>query len=140
MKWNRKFAEKPIYSLHSPLDVAALLLLGTAKCEGVISAEQKKALHDIYETEFRLGRDEAADLLLASSHLLRDEIYLVDHLSRILERSRDRFTTGQIESLLSLMRRVAGLEGHPNEEQLKLIGAVEKYFSATSAQYKTGWN
>ena len=65
------------------MDVAAVLILGTVKCEGEISAEQKRAIKAIFEQYFKLDGDAAADLLLASAHLIRDEIYLVDKLDRI---------------------------------------------------------
>ena len=133
MQWQKKYADKPLYCLNEPVDVAAVLLLGVAKCEGEISAEQKRELLRIYETELKLSADEAADLLVASSHLTRNEVYLVDNLPRILERSKDRFSGAQVQSLLSLMERVAGLEGPANEEQRKLIDATLRYFGERNA-------
>jgi hypothetical protein len=138
MQWRKKYADKPIYCLDDPVDVAAVLLLGTAKCEGEISAEQKQELLKIFESEFHLSADEAADLLLASAHLIRNEVYLVDNLPRILERSKERFTPPQVDSLLLLMRRMANLEGAANEEQRKLIDATEGYFAARG-QSKGAW-
>ncbi len=131
-QWRKRYGGKPIYPLSQPMDAAALLLLGVAKCEGEVSAEQKKELRSIFQHEFHLDGSEADDLLLASAYLIREEIYLVDKLPKILERSARSFTTEQIESLLSLMRRVGNLEGPPNEEQEKLIAATAKYFSATT--------
>lgn len=138
MQWRKKYADKPIYCLDEPVDVAAVLLLGIAKCEGEISAQQKQELLKIFATEFHMTADEAADLMLASAHLIRNEIYLLDNLPRILERSKERFTPPQVTSLLSLMQRVANLEGAVNEEQRKLIEATERYFSAR-AQAKGAW-
>jgi uncharacterized tellurite resistance protein B-like protein len=138
-EWRKKYSDKPIYALDQPLDVAAVLLLGVAKCEGEISSEQKRKLHQIFERDFRLASDEAADLLLASSHLIRNEIYLVDNLPKILDKSAAKFTSEQVSSLLSLMQRVASFEGPPNSEQQKLIGATAEYFNAR--RDKTGtWN
>ena len=135
--WKKKHGEKPIYTLGSPMEVAALMLLGIAKCEGEISAQQKKAIIGIFENEFHLSRDEAADLMLASAHLLRNEIYLVDHLDRILAKSVADFSAGQSASLLQLMQKVAGIEGPVNAEQGKLIQALEDYFTRRgSAQGK----
>jgi uncharacterized tellurite resistance protein B-like protein len=131
--WKKKYGEKPIYTLSSPMEVAALMLLGIAKCEGEISAQQKKTIIDIFENEFHLGHDEAADLMLASAHLLRNEIYLVDHLDRILAKSATHFSAGQSASLLQLMQKVAVIEGPVNEEQRKLIQALEDYFTRRSA-------
>ena len=132
-QWKKKYADKPIYSLRNPMDVAGLLLLGVAKCEGEISSEQKNEVLKIFEVEFHMTRDGASDLLLASSYLMRDEVYLVDHLDKILERSGPAFTEDQIESLVSLMQRVARIESPINEEQNKLILATQDYFQRLKA-------
>jgi len=128
MNWKKLYGGKPLYNLTEPMDVAAVLILGVAKCEGEISTGQKRTIQDIFETEFRLSRDEAADLLLASAHLIRNEIYLVDNLEQILRVSQARFKARQVESMLAMMRRVGTLEGELNEEQNKLITATEAFF------------
>jgi len=138
-EWRKKYSEKPIYALDQPMDVAAVLLLGVAKCEGEISAEQKRKIHLIFEQDFRLNSDEASDLLLASSHLIRNEVYLVDNLPKILDKSAAKFTPEQVSSLLSLMQRIASFEGPPNSEQQRLITATEEYFSARQDKNGT-WN
>jgi hypothetical protein len=137
MAWKKNLGDKPLYTLGDPMDVAAILILGVVRCEGEISAEQKRAIQDIFETDFRLGRDAAADLLLASSHLIRNEIYLVDNLDAILKNSQSKFKARQVESLLSLMRRTGELEGELNEEQKKLISATERYFGRASQTQDT---
>lgn len=137
-QWRKKYRGKPIYNLRTPLDVAAVLLLGTLKCEGEISAEQKKELMAIFEHDFHQSPDEAADLLLASAHMIRNETYLVDNLAKILELSAREFSERQVQSLLSLMRRVSSLEGVPNQEQEKLIAETENYFK-TKATRKHAW-
>ncbi|MET0532701.1 MAG: TerB family tellurite resistance protein [Steroidobacter sp.] len=129
-QWRRSYGAKPIYRLERPMDVAAVLLLGIAKADGDITSDQKRELQTIFQAEFEISRDEAADLLLASSHLIRDEIYIVDHLDKILERSAQRFEPENVSSLLRLMRRVAALDGSINGEQQKLIDATERYFAA----------
>ncbi len=131
--WRKKVGDKPIYTLASPMEVAALLLLGIAKCEGEISAQQKKAIIGIFENEFHLDHDEAADLMLASAHLLRNEIYLVDHLDRILAKSAADFSASQSASLLQLMQQVAVIESPVNEEQRKLMQALEDFFTRRSS-------
>ena len=129
-RWSREHGTKPIYRLERPMDVAAVLLLGIAKADGAITSDQKRELLSMYQGEFEISRDEASDLLLASSHLIRDEIYLVDHLDKILARSAERFETDAIASLLRMMRRVAALDGSINAEQEKLINATEAYFAS----------
>ena len=93
------------------MDVAAVLLLGVAKADGAITSDQKRELLAMFQSEFAISRDEASDLLLASSHLIRDEIYLVDHLDKILARSAERFEPDAVTSLLAMMRKVAALDG-----------------------------
>ena len=137
--WRRTYGGKAIYQLERPMDVAALLLLGIAKADGEITSDQKKLLLEMFQAEFRISRDEASDLLLASSHLLRDVIYLVDHLDKVLERSAERFEPEVAASLLSMMRRVAVLDGSVNSEQQKLIDATERYF-ATLHKPAGVWN
>jgi len=132
-QWKKKYADKPIYSLRKPMDVAALLLLGIAKCEGEISSEQKREVLKVFENEFHLAHEEASDLMVASSYLMRDEVYLVDHLDKILERSGPGFTADQLESLVLLMQRVARIESPINEEQSKLIQATQDYFERLKA-------
>lgn len=137
-QWKKKYGTKPLYNLHTPLEAAAVLLLGVAKCEGEVSAEQKKTLLALYESDLRQTPDEAADLLLACAHMIRNETYLVDNLPKILERSADAFSEAHVQALLSLMRRVSLLEGPANQEQEKLIAETEKYFAAR-AKKKSAW-
>jgi uncharacterized tellurite resistance protein B-like protein len=138
-QWRKRYATRPIYNLENPMDVAAVLILGTAKCEGEISTEQKQAVQSVFQNEFKLDRDAAADLLLASSHLIRDEIYLLDSLDKILEKSCRRFTAEQARSLTAMMLKIGTIESGMNEEQRKLILATEGYFEKLFAK-QAGWN
>ena len=128
-QWSRAYGARPIYKLERPMDVAAVLLLGVAKADGAITSDQKRELLAMFQSEFGISRDEASDLLLASVHLTRDEIYLVDHLTQILARSAERFEPDAVASLLAMMRKVAALDGAVNTEQAKLIDATERYFA-----------
>ena len=137
-QWSKKHNAKPLHNLEKPLDVAAVLLLGIAKCEGEISTEQKKALLAIFENTFQQTPDQAADLLLASARMIRNEVYLVDQLPRVLEKSTPNFTNAHVSSLLKLMQQISTLEGDPNQEQIKLIDATEHYFK-TVLKPKNAW-
>ncbi len=128
-QWRKTYGGRPIHKLERPMEVAAVLLLGVAKADGDITSDQKRELQAMFQSEFDISRDEAADLLLASSYLIRDEIYIVDHLDKILERSAQRFDPAAVGSLLGMMRRIAVLDGSVNAEQQKLIEATERYFA-----------
>jgi uncharacterized tellurite resistance protein B-like protein len=138
-QWSRSFGLRPIYKLERPMDVAAVLLLGVAKADGAITSDQKRELLALFQSEFAISRDEASDLLLASSHLIRDEIYIVDHLDKILARSAERFEPDAVASLLGMMRKVAALDGSVNGEQQKLIDATERYFAGRTRQPAGKW-
>jgi uncharacterized tellurite resistance protein B-like protein len=138
-KWSRTYGSKPIYRLERPMDVAAVLLLGIAKADGDITSDQKRELQAMFQSEFEISRDEAADLLLASSHLIRDEIYIVDQLDKILERSAPQFEPATVGSLLALMRRLAAMDGSINGEQQKLIEATERYFASQQKAASSKW-
>ena len=137
-QWKKKYGTHPLYNLDDPMDVAAVLILGSAKCEGEISTGQKRAILDLFEEEFRLGTDAASDLLLASSHLIRDEVYLLDRLEKILDTSARRFSQAQAASMLSMMTRIATLESPLNDEQRKLIAATERYVEK-AFRHKQRW-
>lgn len=139
-KWNKQYATPPLHRLSNPIDVAAVLLLGVAKCEGEISAEQKKAILQIFEQTFHLSATDASDLLLASAHLIRNEVYVGDQLPKILEPSKESFTPPLVSSLLQLMRSVSTIEGPSNDEQEKLITATEKFFRAVLKRDPNSWH
>jgi uncharacterized tellurite resistance protein B-like protein len=138
-QWRKTYGGRPIYKLDRPMDVAAVLLLGIAKADGDITSDQKRELLALFQSEFSISRDEAADLLLASSHLIRDEIYLVDNLDKVLERSAERFEPEAVASLLGMMRKIAALDGSINTEQHKLIDATERYFAGCNKVAAGKW-
>lgn len=139
-QWSRRYGSKPIYRLERPMDVAAVLLLGIAKADGDITSDQKRELQAMFQSEFEISRDEAADLLLASSHLIRDEIYIVDTLDKILAPSAPQFEPAAVGSLLGMMRKLAAMDGAINGEQQKLIEATERYFASRQKQVGGKWS
>jgi hypothetical protein len=137
-QWRKKYGTHPLYNLEDPMDVAAVLILGTAKCEGEISTGQKRSVLELYEHEFELDSNAASDLLLASAHLIRDEVYLVDRLEQILDNSRQRFSPAQVSSMISMMTHIGTQESALNDEQRRLIAATERYFEKAFRQ-KPQW-
>ncbi len=136
-QWRRLHASKPLYSLDKPMDVAALLLLATAKCEGEISAGQKKFLLHTFKQEFHLSDKEAAGLLTSSAYLMRDELYIANQLDKVLARSKQAFTPEQAESTIEMMQRLSWLDGEPNDEQAKLIDNTKQILTLTASSGST---
>lgn len=140
-QWAKKYAAKPLYCVDKPMDIAALLMLATLKCEGEVSAEQKSFMINVFEVEFHLNPKAAEDLLVANAYLLRDDIEITSQLEKVLARSKDQFTAEQARSTLELMQKVAGLEGTANEAQTALIEGVERILrTATTPPNKWGAN
>lgn len=140
-QWAKTYAAKPLYCVDKPMDMAALLMLATAKCEGEVSAEQKSLLIKVFRSEFHLDAKAAEDLLVANAYLLRDEIEITTQLEKVLARSKDQFTADQARSTLELMQKVAGLEGNANESQSALIEGAERVLRvATAPPDKWGTN
>lgn len=128
-QFSKRLNAKPLHTLTDPIDVAAVLLMGTAKCEGVITPQQKQCIQHIFENNFHLSNKEASDLMVATAHLLRDEIYIGDEVDKILEHSGAEFSKEQVESVVSLMGQVADIDGEHNHEQTELIIKTNNFFN-----------
>jgi uncharacterized tellurite resistance protein B-like protein len=137
-QWRKKLGTKPLYALDKPLDAAALLIFGIAKCEGEISKEQKAAILRIFEDEFRLASDKALELFRATAFLMKDEASIAKDVDKVLERSKAKFTQGQIDSLLAILRLVSTIDGPANAEQQAMIADTGNVFSGLHKKPK-GW-
>jgi uncharacterized tellurite resistance protein B-like protein len=138
-QWKKLYATKPLYALDKPMEIAALLLVATAKCEGEVSAQQKKFLLDTFKNDFHLSDKEASELLAASAYLLRNDLYISAELGKVLERGKRQFTPEQVESTVDLMQRLSWLDGEPNGEQAKLIDNTKQILAVTANTGGT-WN
>jgi uncharacterized tellurite resistance protein B-like protein len=121
LKWQKEFGTKPLYRLRDPSEVAAVLLLGIAKCKGDLTATQKAKVRDVFIRVLKLPEAEADDLMVAAMFMVRDEVYIVDNLARILANTRRTLSTAQKTSVLNLMEDVAAVDGPANAEQRRLI-------------------
>jgi len=137
-RWSREFGTKPLFKLSRPMDAAAVLLVATARADGAISTDQKRALLRIFCETFQLSENDASELWLATTHLLRDELSVAANVDKILERSAGGFEPDQAAELLALMRRIAAMDGSINDEQQRLIAGTEAFFASRSAT-KSAW-
>lgn len=124
-QWKQKYGLTPLYNLDEPLEVAALLLLAIATYDGAITRETKNEILKIYTEQFKLGDKLAADLYLASSHLLKNEFDIVANLPRIFTKSKAKFSRAQGESLLQLLEHVAMLDGSVSQDQRAFISGCQ---------------
>jgi len=128
-QWKKTHNVKPLYNLRDPTEVAAVLLLGTAKCKGELTSGQKAKLVQIFTEVLKLPRNEADDLMVAATFLLRDEVYVGDNVSKVLANTRQQLTPEQKASLLNLMEEVAAVDGSANQEQRNLITRTIEAFN-----------
>lgn len=119
--WSRKYGKNPLYQLKNPMEVAAVLLLATAKCEGEITTEQKNKILSLFQSEFKLEEKAANDLWISSSFLLKEELYIANKIKHIVELSKNKFTEAQKISVLNMIGELAGFNSSANEAQIKLL-------------------
>lgn len=126
--WAAKYQGDPIYSVDDPMEVAALLVAGVGKLDGDLSAEQKKTILGLFESNFSLASREAADLLGSATHLLGAPQIIDTQLSGVVDKNKGQFSPDQAESTLQMMSDVAAAGGEPTSRQLEYIAKVRQEF------------
>ena len=120
----KKYGADPIYSVEDPIHVASLLVIGAAKLDGDLTAEQKEAAQDLFESEFSMSAKEAAQLFGSAAHLLAAPQLLDEQLTKFADRNSDSFSAEQAESLLEMMTKVAAASGGLSASQQDFISRV----------------
>jgi len=132
-QWCNKVEGNPIHAISSPMELTALLTTATAKIDGDMSSEEKKALLSFMEKEFELSKRDAADLLIASAHMLGDGIQLHKNLESVMRPSLDDFSEIQARSALVLLEEVCSIDSAGNELKTEFIERVRQIFDARFA-------
>ena len=127
----KKYAADPIYSIEDPLHVASLLVIGVAKMNGDLTAEQKNTAQREFETQFSMTSQAASDLFGSAAHLLAAPQLIETQLQKLAHKNKDRFTGDQAQSLLAMMERVAAAEGRPSDAQQAFIQSLRTQLSVT---------
>jgi uncharacterized tellurite resistance protein B-like protein len=128
-RWQNQVNTKPLHRLDKPLDAAAVLVTAAVKTEGEISREQKQEVIGLFEHEFNLEHNAAAELFAASAHLLHDANDIVAEVRPILATSKEHFNSEQVSSLLVLIKQACCLDGALSRVQSELIEAVRWEFT-----------
>ena len=126
--WAAKYQGDPIYSVEDPMHVAALLIVGTAKLDGDLSAEQKKAALNLFRSKFSLDTSAASELLGSAAHLLGAPQVIDAQLDGVAQKNEGRFTKEQAESMLQMMIEVASAEGDLSTRQREFVESVRALF------------
>ena len=127
--WAKKYEGDPIYAVEDPIEVAALLVLGAARVEGDLSAEQKHAAQEQFESEFSMDARDASQLLSSAAHLLGAPQVIDTQLEGVAEKNKGRFSREQSESMLRMMVRVASTDGELTQRQREYIDFIKARFA-----------
>ncbi len=127
----QKYGSDPIYSIEDPVHVAALMIIGAAKLDGDLTAEQKRVAQELFVTEFSLSSREASELFGSAAHLLAAPQLIDAQLRKLAARNAGLFSPDQAKSMLEMMSRVASADGALSSEQ-------EDYINNVRSQYVRG--
>jgi uncharacterized tellurite resistance protein B-like protein len=126
--WSRRYQSDPIYSIEDPLHVAALLILGAAKLDGNVSAEQKRVALQRFEAVFSLDDKEAAELVGSAIHLLGAPQIIDAQLNGLADKNQNCFTQDQADSMVQLMAEVVSADGEVTAAQSEFIESMRTHF------------
>lgn len=126
--WAKKYQGDPIYTIEDPMQVAALLIVGAAKLDGDLTAEQKKMAMRQFESKFSLDIGAASDLLGSASHLLGAPQVIENQLSGLANKNAKTFSREQSESMIEMMIEVAGVDGELTEKQRGYVEGIRTQF------------
>jgi uncharacterized tellurite resistance protein B-like protein len=124
----KKYGSDPIYSIEDPVHIAALLVIGAAKLDGDLTAEQKQAALDQFVSEFSMDAREASQLFGSAAHLLAAPQLIDTQLEKLADRNKDDFSSEQASSLMQMMVKVASADGSLSARQQEFIDRVRSAY------------
>jgi len=127
--WAKKYQGDPIYAIEDPMHVAAIFIVGAAKLDGDMSAEQKKVAIGQFETNFSLDSRQASELLGSAAHLLGAPQVIDTQLNGLADKNKERFSREQAESMLQMMARVASTDGEMSSAQKAYLEKMRAQFT-----------
>jgi len=119
--WARKYHGDPIYSVEDPVQLAAILIVGAARLDGDLTAEEKRAALALFRSRFHLGERDAAQLMNSVTHLLGARQVLDAQLNGLVEKNSGRFTAEQAESIVDMIIDVVSAGGGASGEQREFV-------------------
>jgi len=126
--WANKYEGDPIYSIEDPMHVAAILIVGTVKLEGDLTAEQKNDLLSQFEQKFSLDARAASDLLGSTTHLLGAPQVVGTQLQGLADKRKNVFSRDQAESMIEMAAQVAAIGAETSTSQRDYIDGLRSLF------------
>jgi len=124
-QWKKKFRPHLALTVRDPMDVAAVILLHTAKLKGELTRETRQMLLDIFQETFRLEENTAEELFSEASFLLKDGLF-ENFVSRFVQDLWGTLNTEQAQQIVLLVQKIADYDGEPNSQQRELISLLKK--------------
>ncbi len=124
----QKYGADPIFSIDDPVHLASLFVIGAAKLDGELTAEQRRVAQQQFESTFSLSDKDASALFGSASHLLAAPQLLDDQLGKLADRHKSSFSNDQAESLLDMMVSVVTAGGEASATQREFIEKVRGTF------------
>ena len=66
--------------------------------------------------------------------MLKDILTMENEVPRVIQPSKETFTSNHINKLMVMLQTVAKLEGEPTDEQKNIIKSVENVFNLNESQ------
>jgi len=126
--WEKRRAERPVFALTQPIEVAVVLLVAIAKEGGELITRDRERLVDLFTGELKLAERYARELLTLSEHMLRDGPSIVGQVARVVAPCKEQFSEAQMRSLGELLRRAPGT-ARLSERQGSILQEFEAVFS-----------
>lgn len=126
--WAKKYHANPVYSLTTPMEVTALIMVALAKSEGEMSAEQKTEIKNKFQQVFHLDADQATALLTSSAFLLKNDVQAIKNMDKLLEPSLNHFSEEQASSAMNLMSHIANFDSPADAFQEDIITRFKNSF------------
>jgi len=133
--WAKKYDGDPIYSMDDPIQIAAVLIVGTAKLEGDLSAEQKSVILGQFEENFSLDARAASELFGSAAHLLGAPQIIGTQLDGLSNRNTNTFKPDQAQSIIEMIEQMAAVGGTMSIAQREFVDILR---SRICAQNKSG--
>ncbi len=135
--WAKKYGGDPIYSVEDPIHVAALLIIGAAKINGDLTAEQKKVAQEQFESNFSLDSRAASQLFGSAAHLLAAPQLIDTQLHALADKNKGDFSQDQAESMVKMMIEVASADGDLTATQNEYIEGIRSQFVSVKEHHGT---
>lgn len=132
--FRKRYGSDPVHSIEDPVHIASLLVIGAAKLDGDLTAEQKTLAKQVFMSEFSLDEREASQLFGSAAHLLAAPELLGDQLKKLVDRNAKRFSNEQAASLIDMMKQVASADGALTGAQNDFINGVRAIYVQDAPQ------